>query len=101
MGKKNQKGPCLLFKYSFLRKYFASGQITHEVVVGYMTPYIRYWKSFYGHDRSPWVLTFDPLVSYILYSGCLNGKVCKWDIRVRVCVCRVEPLYNGQLQSNL
>ncbi len=69
------------------RKYFASGHLTHDIAIGYMTPCIRYWKSLFGHDRTPWVLTFDPIVPHILYSGCLDGKVCKWNIHVCVVVC--------------
>ncbi|XP_064382372.1 uncharacterized protein LOC135331220 isoform X2 [Halichondria panicea] len=45
-----------------------------------MTPCIRFWKTLSGHDRTPWVLTFDPSHSHILYSGSLDGKVCKWNI---------------------
>ncbi len=48
-----------------------------------MTPCIRFWKTLSGHDRTPWVLTFDPSHSHILYSGSLDGKVCKWNIYVR------------------
>lgn len=64
------------------REYFASGHLTHDIVVGHMTPCIRYWKTLSGHDRTPWVLTFDLVHPHFLYSGSLDGKVCKWNIQV-------------------
>lgn len=39
-----------------------------------------------GHARTPWTLSFHRQNPHLLVSGCLNGELRLWDIRLRACV---------------
>ena len=61
----------------------ASGHTTHDIIVYTTTPRIAPVLTLTGqHGRTPWCLTFDPKNADVLYSGCLGGRLCHWDVKV-------------------
>eukprot|EP00731_Ephydatia_muelleri_P036322 Em0235g3a len=65
----------------------ASGHTTHDIIVYTTTPRIAPVLTLTGqHGRTPWCLTFDPTNADVLYSGCLGGRLCHWDVKTGKCL---------------
>ncbi|XP_041132849.1 activating molecule in BECN1-regulated autophagy protein 1-like isoform X4 [Polyodon spathula] len=68
-----------LLAFSPDRTLMASTHVNHNI---YITE-VRTGKcihSLVGHRRTPWCVTFHPIISGLVASGCLDGEVRIWDL---------------------
>ncbi|MGH0131565.1 UNVERIFIED_CONTAM: hypothetical protein FKN15_065770 [Acipenser sinensis] len=68
-----------LLAFSPDRTLMASTHVNHNI---YITE-VKTGKcihSLVGHRRTPWCVTFHPIISGLVASGCLDGEVRIWDL---------------------